>query len=39
MNLELELFLELLTQINNLPAETKEKIGKLVTKTENRVSE
>jgi hypothetical protein len=39
MNLELELFLELLTEISRLPEETKNKIGRLVAKTEKRVSE
>ncbi len=39
MNLELELFLDLLTEISRLPDETKQKIGRLVAKTEKRVSD
>ncbi len=39
MNLELELFLDLLTEINRLPEETKNKIGWLVAKTGMRVAE
>lgn len=39
MNLELELFLELIAEITQLPQETRNKIGAIIAKSDKRASE